>query len=188
MDNLDSICYRLTWLFRVPVVLVVNSQETDWNLLKTLDVDGFIPEEGGSTEILAYFKSIARRLECRPAAAKILIIEDDVQTLEALSIAFGICWPEAEVKCAPTGKEGLLYTRIDPANIILLDLKLPDISGFEVLSKIRTISQVPVVIITANRSPEYVVKAVGLGANDYVLKPFNQTTLMSHIRKQLNLN
>ncbi len=188
MDNLDSICYRLTWLFKVPVVLIVNSQETDWNLLKTMDIDGFIPEEGGRTEILAYFKSIARRLERRPAAAKILIIEDDAQTMEALTLAFGICWPEVGIKCAPTGREGLLYTRLDPADVILLDLNLPDISGFEVLSKIRSISQVPVIIISATCTPEYVAKAIRLGANDYLLKPFRQISLMSRLKKQLALN
>jgi DNA-binding response OmpR family regulator len=185
MDNLESICYRITWQCRVPVVLIVNSKETDWNLLKTMDIDGFIPEEAGNAEILAYFNSIVRRKDCRPAAAKILVIEDDPQTVEALRIAFQMYWPEAKLKCVLTGTEGLLYTRLDPANVVLLDLKLPDISGFEVLGKIRSISQVPVIIVTATRTPEFVVKAMNLGANDYIVKPFKQLNLMSRIRQHL---
>jgi CheY-like chemotaxis protein len=185
MDNLESVCYRLTWQGRVPVVLLVNGKETDWNLLKTMDIDGFIPDDGGKSEIVAYFNSITRRLDYRRPTSKILIIEDDPQTVESLRLAFEIYWPEAEVKCALTGKEGLLYTRVDPANIVLLDLKLPDISGFEVLSRIRSISQVPVVVISATRTPEYVIKAIDLGANDYIVKPFKQINLMSRIKQQL---
>jgi DNA-binding response OmpR family regulator len=187
MDNLESTCYRITWQCRVPVVLIVNGKATDWNLLKTMDIDGFIPEEASNSEILAYFNSIIRRKDCRPANSRVLIIEDDESTVESLRLAFQMYWPEAEVKCALTGREGLLYTRLEPADIVLLDLKLPDISGFEVLSKIRSISQVPVVVVTATRTPEYVVKAIDLGANDYIVKPFKQLSLMSRIRQHLTL-
>jgi DNA-binding response OmpR family regulator len=187
MNNLESTCYRITWQCRVPIVVLVDGNGMDWNLLRTMDIDGFIPEGAGKAEILAYFNSITRRIECRPAPSKILIIEDDELTLETLRLAFQMYWPEAEVKCAVTGTEGLLYTRVDPANIVLLDLKLPDISGFEVLSKIRSISQVPVVIVSATRTPEYVVKAIDLGANDFIVKPFGHLNLMSRIRKHLTL-
>ena len=61
LDNLQSTCDRITWQCRVPVVVIVNGKETDWSILKTMDIDGFIPVEAGNTEILAYFNSIARR-------------------------------------------------------------------------------------------------------------------------------
>ncbi len=91
MDNLESICYHVTKQYRVPVVLVVNGKEADWNHLKTLDIDGFIPEEGGNAEILAYFNSIARRQDHRPATLKTPIVDHDEQTREALRIAFQMC-------------------------------------------------------------------------------------------------
>jgi len=183
--NLESTCYRLVWQYRVPVVLIVNGKETDWNLVKTLDIAGVIPEEGSKAEILAYFNTIARRVNYHPANHKILVIEDDEKIKESLRVAFQTHWPEVEVKYSATGKEGLLYTRLSPADIIILDLKLPDISGFEVLKTIRSVSQVPVVVVTANGTTEEVVKAIVLGANDYIVKPFNQIKLIARIKEQI---
>jgi DNA-binding response OmpR family regulator len=187
MDELESTCYRITWQCRLPVALIINGKETDWNLLRRLDVDGFIPEEAGHTELVTYFTSIARRKDVRPDSTKILIIEDDQQTMESLRLAFQIYWPEAEICCAASGQDGLLSYRVNPADIVLLDLKLPDISGFEVLGKIRSVSQVPVLVLTATRTSETVIKAVQLGASDYILKPFKQLSLMSRIRQHLTL-
>jgi len=187
MDELESTCYRITWQCRLPVALIINGSETDWNLLRRLDVDGFIPEEAGHTELVSYFTSIARRKDARPDSTKILIIEDDQQTLESLRLAFQIYWPEAEVSCAASGQDGLLAYRVNPSDVVLLDLKLPDISGFEVLGKLRSVSQVPVLVLTATRTPETVIKAVQMGANDYILKPFKQLSLMSRIRQHLTM-
>jgi DNA-binding NarL/FixJ family response regulator len=91
LDNLESVCYHITKQYRVPVVLVVNGKEADWNHLKTLDIDGFIPEEGSNSEILAHFNSIARRKERIPAFSKTRIDEKDQQTREALRMAFQMC-------------------------------------------------------------------------------------------------
>ncbi len=91
LDNLESVCYHITRQYRVPVVLVVNGKEADWNHLKTLDVDGFIPEEGGDAEIMAYFNSITRRKDHIPASSKARVVEKDEQTREALRIAFQMC-------------------------------------------------------------------------------------------------
>jgi len=187
IDNLESICYRITWQCRVPIIVLVSGKEADWNLLKTMDIDGFIPEGAGKAEILAYFNSIVRRIDCRPASVKILIVDNDESSLDVLRTAFQMYWPEAEVKYTLSGTEGLLSIRLDPAHLVLLELNLPDISGFEVLSKIRSISQVPVMIMTSARTPEHVVKAVDLGANDYIIKPFKQLNLMSRIRQHLTL-
>jgi two-component system KDP operon response regulator KdpE/two-component system response regulator VicR len=66
---------------------------------------------------------------------------------------------------------------------ILLDLKLPDITGQEVLEKIRVFSWTPVVIITATRKQEDVIKCISAGANDFVLKPFKQLDLLSRVRR-----
>jgi DNA-binding NarL/FixJ family response regulator len=91
MDNLESVCYHITRQYRVPVVLVVNGKEADWNHLKTLDIEGFIPEEGRDAEILTYFNSIARRQTYQTVASNTRLIEKDEQTREALRIAFQMC-------------------------------------------------------------------------------------------------
>jgi DNA-binding response OmpR family regulator len=187
MDDLESTCYRITWQCRLPIALIINGTEKDWSLLRKLDADGFIPESAGQTELVSYFTSIARRKDTRPDSTRILIVEDDESTLESLRLAFQIYWPEAEVTCSTSGQEGLLAYRVNPADIVLLDLKLPDISGFDVLSKIRTVSQVPVLVLTATRNADTVIKAVQMGANDYILKPFKQLSLMSRIRQHLTM-
>jgi DNA-binding response OmpR family regulator len=91
LDNLESVCYHITRQYEVPVVLVINGKEADWDHLNTLDIDGFIPEEGGNAEILAYFNSIARRNAHRASTSKAVVLEKDPQTREALRIAFQMC-------------------------------------------------------------------------------------------------
>jgi DNA-binding response OmpR family regulator len=187
MEELETICYRITWQCRLPVVLIINGTEKDWNLLRNLDVDGFIPEEAGHTELVAYFSSIVKRKDARPNEANILIIEDDQPTLESLKLAFQIYWPETRVTSSTSGQDGLLAYRINPADLVILDLNLPDVNGFSVLEKIRSVSQVPVVILTASHNADFVIKAIKMGANDYILKPFKQLSLMSRIRQHLTM-
>jgi DNA-binding response OmpR family regulator len=66
LENLKSTCDRINWQCRVPIVVITNNNETDWRILKTMDIDGFIPVEAGNSEILAYFNSIARRYNVGP--------------------------------------------------------------------------------------------------------------------------
>lgn len=186
MDDIESVCYRITWLYRSPVVLIINGTQADWNILRSLDVDGFIPEEANHVELVTYFQTIARRKTRQFEHVKILVIEDDQHTQEALRLAFQIYWPESEVSFAACGLTGVKIARNEPADVILLDLMLPDISGFEVLSKIRSFSQTPVVVITATRNEDDVIKTICSGASDYMIKPFKQLELMSRIRRLVN--
>ena len=96
-----------------------------------------------------------------------------------------VFWPETEVSFALDGQSGVNMLKAKPADIVLLDLGLPDISGFEVLSQIRAFSQTPVVIVSATMEKEYIIKAIQEGANDYIIKPFKQIELMSRIKKQV---
>jgi DNA-binding response OmpR family regulator len=183
MDDLDSTCYRITWFCRTPVALVINGSEDDWDTLRNLEVEGFIPEEVNNVDLVPFFTSIALRYNTRFEKVKILIIEDDAQTQEAVIMSFGIYWPESRIACTGSGKDGLkLFKEFSP-DVVLLDLKLPDITGYDVLANIRLSSQVPVIIISATRSQENVTRCLELGANDYLVKPYKQLELMSRIRK-----
>lgn len=187
MKDMESTCYRISWLCHTPIVLIINGTQADWGLLRNLDVDGFIPEEAGNMELMAYFNSIIHRTDCKPTRSRVLIIEDDEHTREALRMAFQIYWPEAQLASAANGEEGLLLAHGQALDVILLDLKLPDISGFEILRKIRSLSQVPVVIISANRNQDDVIKCIQLGANDYIVKPYQVLELMSRIKQQVTM-
>jgi DNA-binding response OmpR family regulator len=183
MDDIETTCYRITWLYRTPIAIVINGNQDDWDILRKLDADGFIPEEAGNMELIGYFTAIARHITDRIEPAKILVIEDDDQIQETLRLSFQMYWPETRVICAGTGLDGVKQARLERMDVILLDLRLPDITGLETLEKIRVFSQTPVVIITATRKQEDVIKCMRAGANDFVLKPFKQLELLSRVRR-----
>ena len=112
---------------------------------------------------------------------KILAIDDDVNILELIVDAFEVAWPEAIILKAKTGLEGLRFLKEEP-NIVLLDLGLPDVSGFEVVKRIRHTHDIPIIIITARDEEANIVKALNLGADEYLVKPFGQMELLARIK------
>lgn len=183
MDDVEATCYRFTWLFHTPIAVVINGTQDDWDILRKLDVDGFIPEEAANVELISYFNAIARHIIEHVEPAKILVIEDDDQIQETLRLSFQMYWPEAKIFAVGTGEEGVQLARSERMDVVLLDLKLPDINGVKVLEKIRVFNQTPVVIITATRNQDEVIKCIKAGANDFVIKPFKQLELMSRVRR-----
>ena len=79
---------------------------------------------------------------------KTLIIDDDPDILEAVSLCFEIRWPETVVVTAMDGASGLRQYREQGADIVILDLGLPDIDGLDVCKQLRAISNVPIIILT----------------------------------------
>jgi two-component system KDP operon response regulator KdpE len=110
----------------------------------------------------------------------ILIIDDEIQIRRLLDItlsAYGYNISEAS-----TGKEGLIKAAIVHPVLIILDLGLPDIDGFEILNKLREWFQKPIIILSVRNSEEDIVKALDHGANDYLTKPFRTGELLARIR------
>jgi two-component system, OmpR family, KDP operon response regulator KdpE len=110
----------------------------------------------------------------------ILIIDDEIQIRRLLDItlsAYGYNISEAS-----TGKEGLIKAAIVHPVLIILDLGLPDIDGFEILKKLREWFQKPIIILSVRNSEEDIVKALDNGANDYLTKPFRTGELLARIR------
>jgi DNA-binding response OmpR family regulator len=188
LKNIESVCYRISMTCLTPVALIINSAKTDWAKFSLLDVDGFVTDGCSSTELMAQVRAIVRRNKHPVARAKILVIEDDEQIREALSISFRIFWPEAIIYSADSGLGGIEFAKHESMDAILLDLGLPDISGFEVLNQIRSFSLTPVIMLTAARDEEVVVKALKSGADDYMIKPFKQAELMSRIKSHIDLS
>jgi DNA-binding response OmpR family regulator len=83
--------------------------------------------------------------------------------------------------CAGTGREGLDIFGRYPVALILLDLMLPDISGEEICRKVRAVSQIPIIMITARVDEESVIRGLNIGADDYVTKPFSPRQLMARV-------
>ena len=114
----------------------------------------------------------------------ILIIEDDKTIAENIAFAlekdsFSWAWHD-------NGYDSLDYLDSNQVDLVLLDVGLPDISGFDVLRKIRSKSNVPVVIISArDDEADQVLGLEGLGANAYITKPFSPRVIVAHVRAQL---
>ncbi len=116
---------------------------------------------------------------------KVLLIEDDQGIIDAVRVAFEFRWPEAAVIDAMTGRKGVDLTRKESPDVIVLDLNLPDISGYQVLREVRQFSSVPVIILTVRSEDEDVMKGLELGADDYITKPFNYLTLLARVKAVL---
>jgi two-component system, OmpR family, catabolic regulation response regulator CreB len=112
--------------------------------------------------------------------ARILIVEDEPGIADTLQYAlrtegFEPAW------CA-TGEEALASARAEPPALVILDVGLPDTSGFEVFKRLRAISDVPVVFLTARSDEIDRVVGLELGADDYINKPFSPRELVARVR------
>ncbi|MFO7531519.1 MAG: response regulator transcription factor [Candidatus Limnocylindrales bacterium] len=116
---------------------------------------------------------------------KILVVDDEPDVVEALRIGFALQWREIDVVGAGDGATALDLIEREHPDIVLLDIGLPDMDGFEVLRQVRAFSDVAIVMLTARDDAIDKVKGLELGADDYVTKPFNHLELMARIRAVL---
>lgn len=118
---------------------------------------------------------------------RILIIEDEESIARVLQLELQFEGYEAEM--AHTGTDGLLKYREQKWDLVLLDIMLPEMSGLDVLKRIRaTESYTPVIMLTAKGDVEDKVKGLDLGANDYMTKPFEIEELLARIRTALRFS
>lgn len=113
---------------------------------------------------------------------KVLIIEDAPDIVEVIDIAIQIRWPGAKVVSTSLGEQGVELVETETPDVVILDLGLPDISGFEVLKQIRAFSMVPIIIVTVRGEEADIVKGLELGADEYVVKPFGQLELLARVQ------
>lgn len=124
---------------------------------------------------------------------KALIVEDEPQTIEAVSLIFKLRWPGVELLSTTKGSEAAPIMEKESPDVVILDLGLPDVDGTEVLKEIRAFSDVPIIIVTARGDSVSQVKGLELGADDYITKPFDPGVLLvrvknviAHARIQIN--
>lgn len=111
---------------------------------------------------------------------RVLLIEDDPTTSK--SIEMMLLSEGFNVYCTDMGEEGLDLGKLYDYDIILLDLNLPDIHGYDVLKQLRESKvRTPVLVLTGMKEIANVVKALGTGADDYVTKPFHKQELVARI-------
>lgn len=113
----------------------------------------------------------------------IVVIDDESQIRKILSITLEA--QDYKVIEAAKGKDGIIAVANYHPQLVILDLGLPDKDGFSVLAEIRTWSSVPVIILSVRDSEDSIVKALDLGADDYITKPFNTKELLARIRANI---
>ncbi len=116
-------------------------------------------------------------------STRILAVEDDERIRTAVRLALeDEGWEVAE---AATGEDALQHFQSQPSDVVLIDIMLPGIDGFEVCRSIRRTSDVPIVMVTARADTHDVVAGLEAGADDYLTKPFAPKELSARIRALL---
>ncbi len=116
----------------------------------------------------------------------ILLVEDDKVIAESIIFALENDYDSFKAHCCAMGNDAIDYFNNNDVDLILLDIGLPDISGFDVLRKIRKSSEVPVIIVTARDDDADIILGLeGMGADDYVTKPLSPRVLVARVKAQL---
>ena len=113
---------------------------------------------------------------------KLLIAEDARDVAEVVAFGARMTWPDCRVTIAADGKEALGRFEEEHPDLVVLDVSMPPPDGFEVCRRIREISQVPILMLTVRDSTLDKVRALDLGADDYLTKPFDHLELMARLR------
>lgn len=111
---------------------------------------------------------------------KVLVIDDDALLVRL--IEHSLSQAELKVLKAYSGYEGISLVRSQQPDLVILDIVLPDIDGWEVLQRIRQISRVPILMLTIKENEEDIVRALDEGADDYCTKPVGMRELLARLQ------
>lgn len=118
--------------------------------------------------------------------AKVLVVDDEKMIVKGLR--FSLLQDQMEVDCAYDGEEAVEMAKKKEYDIILLDIMLPKMDGFEVCQQIREFSNVPIIMLTAKGDDMDKILGLDYGADDYVTKPFNVLEVKARIKAILRRN
>src|SRR5579883_2646819 len=114
---------------------------------------------------------------------KVLVIDDEPQIRGALKM--GLERNEYQVCLAANGEEGLSLAATELPDVVILDLAMPGLDGFEVCRQLREWTKIPIIVLSVRNSQDDIIKALDLGADDYLTKPFGVGELMARMRAVL---
>ena len=112
---------------------------------------------------------------------KVIICDDDPNQRDSIRVCFTVSGNTYEMAEFELGADMLDYLGTDDADLVFLDMGLPDMDGLDVLRQLRKSSDVPVIVVSGNDTTESVVKALAIGADDYITKPFEPIELMARV-------
>jgi DNA-binding response OmpR family regulator len=116
---------------------------------------------------------------------KVLIVDDEPDVAEIIGLTFNMHWQGCEIEAAGDGESALQLFESGSPDVVVLDVGLPGMSGFETLRRLRQVSDVPILMLTVKGEEIDRVKGLELGADDYIAKPFSPLELVARIRAVL---
>ena len=126
--------------------------------------------------------------EMEKGKGNLLVIDDDLDARQTMDVF--LSRQGYEVRCAPNGETGLMFAHEDPPELILLDIRLPDMDGFEVCRRLKEgqkTNHIPVIFISGLEDVADKVKGFAAGGVDYVTKPFQSEELLARVETHLDL-
>lgn len=114
---------------------------------------------------------------------KILVIDDDPQLLKIVQLNLEAA--SYQIISAKNGEEGMRLFYAQQPDMLILDVAMPKLSGFQVCERVREISTVPILMLTAHNRKADIIKGLDLGADDYLAKPFDVGELLARVRAAL---
>lgn len=114
---------------------------------------------------------------------KVLVIDDDVAITELMSMLLKT--HGFDVTTTNNGAEGVAFVKEKSPNVVILDLMMPDLDGWQVCKAIRAFSNSPILILSAINDPRLVASILDAGADDFLVKPVPSGVLVAHIRKMM---
>ena len=114
---------------------------------------------------------------------KVLIIEDDEKITEIERDYLEA--NDFEVELASNGNEGLEKSLANDYDLILLDIMLPGVDGFQICRSIRKVKETPILMVSAKREDVDKIRGLGLGADDYIVKPFSPSELVARVKSHI---
>lgn len=115
---------------------------------------------------------------------KILIIEDDLDIGELQQDYLEINGYDVELQTS--GKEGLKRALNKEYDLLIIDIMLPEVDGFEICKQVRAVKNIPILIVSAKREDIDKIRGLGLGADDYIIKPFSPSELVARVKAHLS--
>ena len=114
---------------------------------------------------------------------KVLVVDDEKLILKGLR--FSLEQDGMEVDCAYDGEEAVEKAKDKKYDIILLDLMLPEVDGFEICREVREKKDIPIIMVSAKKDDIDKIRGLGLGADDYMTKPFSPSELVARVKAHL---
>ncbi|WP_119069627.1 response regulator [Aggregatilinea lenta] len=136
-----------------------------------------------STQVQASADVRATPRPVNQSTAKVLVVEDDARMLRFLKMQLEIMG--YKVITASEGSDALDLAALEVPDVVLLDIHLPDANGFDVCAQLREFTAVPIIMITGSAKEEDIVRGLGVGADDYLTKPFRNKELLARVQANL---